>query len=272
MSEELEPIIDGAGEERRCGLLLPPDDHVSTMVSYEVTFPNNVLDDSDIKKLVNDGNRKPSRSIFDSSWVKKGDQKTHGSCNGWAGAMGLSKSRKLRGFQDDLVLSGSYVYSWINGGRDNGSQLYDGMNELMEHGAPPMEMCGPNSIYRAQTKAYDAEAAKHRGLACYEAKTKQGFRSGIALGFIGIVAVQVSGGFQSFKSTGIIQAYAGQGNHAIHVDDMKYHNGTEVFDAVNNWNVTWGDEGRALMTWDSFEQPFSIHSFYLIGSTEEAGE
>lgn len=265
-------FVDGAGFQRKLGLWLPKAGRVMAMASFETTMPNNVLDDSAIKRLISDPNRSRRRQFFDDYWMRKGDQGQHGSCNGWAGAMGLSKTRWLRGIRDKLVLSGSYVYSWINGNQDNGSDLYDGMNELMEHGAPPMEQCGPNLIYRSQTSKFDAEARKHLGAECWKAETKQGFRSGIALGFIGIVAVQVAGAFQNFKGPGIIPAYRGPGNHAMHVDDMYYYKGTEVFDTCNNWNVTWGDKGRCLSTWDSFEEPFDIFDFYLIGSSEEAGE
>ncbi len=272
MSDELEPIIDGNGEERRCGLLMPREDEVSTMAAFETEFPNNVLEDADIKKLLTDPDRTPRRSIFDSEWVRKGNQGSKGSCNGWAGAMVLSKTRYLRGFADKTVLSGSYVYSWINGGRDNGSQLIDGMNELMAHGSCPMEMCGPNTIWRQDTKPFDAEAAKHRGLQCFEAQTKQGFRSGIALGFLGVVAIQVDSRFQSFKGSGILPPAGGSGNHACSVQDAKYINGTEVFDFQNNWGLGWGDQGMAWVTWDSFAQPFTVHRFYLIPSTQETGE
>lgn len=271
---DIEIVHDGV-EERRLGLLLPPQGMVmATPVYEESAYP--ILDDSDITKLITDPNRTPRRQVFDEHWIVEGDQGTHGSCNGWAGASVLSKTRWLRGLRDGLVLSGAYVYSKINGHRDSGSGLDQGMAELTNGGAPPASLVNKNMIYpelyAGVTPNPDQEATKHKGGQLYHCSTKQGFRSGIALGFLGVVAVQVAGGFQSFRGTGIMPAWGGQGNHAVHVDDMMMFNGTEVFDLVNNWNVTWGDRGRAKVTWDSFAQTFPIHSFYLIPTTTEAGE
>jgi hypothetical protein len=233
-----------------------------------------ILSSSEIKTLLASPNRTPANIIFSSKhWVKEGDQGHAGSCNGWAGAMALSKTRYKRGITDGLVLSGSYVYSRINNNQDHGSALDRGMAELMAYGAPPASICPKETIWRKDTVRFDAEAAKHRGLSCYAAQTKEGFISGIALGFIGIVAVQVTNSFMAYRGGGLLQPASGIGNHAIHCDSVSYDSrGNLVFDVVNNWGLSWGDFGRGYCTWDMFAQPFATHTFYLVASTEDQDE
>lgn len=256
------------GTPYRTGLMLPEPNQLPAASAYESSaFP--ILDEADIRKLIT-RERKPRRLIFDDHWVIEGNQKQKSSCNGWAGSAVQSKTRWLRGIQDGAVLSGSYVYSWINNNQDNGSALDRGMAELMSHGAPLASRCNADMIYRKQTQQFDTEAMAHLGLGCYAAKTKQGFRSGLALGFLGVVCLHVAGNFVNFKGeNSIVSAYNGVGNHAIHCDDILLLNGTEVYDTVNNWGVNWGFHGRGYTVWDNFAQPFNIHTFYLITSTEE---
>jgi C1A family cysteine protease len=97
----------------------------------------------------------------------------------------------------------------------------------------------------------------------------QGFRTGIAAGFTGIIAVQAGRNFQRLNQSGVAGVDSGGGNHAIHCDDLVFLNGTELFDAVNSWGANYGINGRAYLHQDSFTQTFGRHTFYLIGSTEE---
>lgn len=266
---DIDEIIDETGEVRRLGSLAPPAGFVSLFRVWEDEKP--IWDDSDIRRAIIDSDRTPRRKIFGKRWIQ--NQRSHGSCNGYAGAGALSRARWLRGLQDGLILSGAFIYSLINGGRDFGSALEDGLRVIQSHGAPPEELVPWDQIYpNQQPRNAKAEAAKHKGLTCYAAKTKQGFRTGIAAGFVGIVAVHAGGRFQRLNDQGIAGVDSGRGNHAIHVDDMALKGGTEVFDSVNSWGLTYGDEGRAYLTWDSFEQTFGTHTFYLIASTQEAGQ
>jgi len=97
----------------------------------------------------------------------------------------------------------------------------------------------------------------------------QGLRTGLAKGFIAIVAVHAGGNFQRLNSQGIAGVDRGSGNHAVHVDDLCVVGGTEVFDMANSWGTQYGTQGRAYLTKDTFAQTFGNYMFYLIGSTEE---
>lgn len=195
------------------------------------------------------------------------------SCNGFAAASSLSKARYLRGFVDGLVLSGSYVYSKINGGSDNGSSPSDDIDALSTYGAPPVSLVTADMIYpRLQPPNADHEAAQHKGLVMYEANSQIEFYSGIAAGFIGVVALCANNVYSNWTGSGVMPVLRGQMNHANHVDDLVLVNGEIVCDTVNNWNVTWGDNGRALIPWGTFANICGVETpFILIASTEEGG-
>lgn len=269
MADELEVIVDENGEERRCGSLANPENFVCAFPTYESTFE--MWDDQQIKRVITDPNRVPRRVTFGSKWIQ--NQKSHGSCNGYALGGGLSKSRWLRGIQDGLILSGAFPYSRMNGGRDNGSALSDGLKVIEQYGSCPESLVPWNMIYKNQQPGNaEAEAAKHKGLVCYAAGTMQGLRTGLAKGFVAIIAVHAGGNFQRLDSRGIAGVDSGGGNHAVHVDDLCIVSGKEVFDMANSWSPSYGTEGRAYLTKDSLGQPWNNHTAYLIGSTEESDQ
>ena len=263
---EIEEILDADGFPRRLGSLPVPDGFVSAFRTYESEHP--VLDDSDIKKLIQSPVRVPRRAIFGDRWIM--DQRNHGSCNGFAGAGGLSKARYLRGIQDGLLLSGAFLYSLINGGRDQGSALEDGLTAVRKYGIAPADLVPWDQIYpREQPANARAEALKHKGLSCWAVQTKQGFRSALALGFPVIVAVHAGSNFSRINQSGIAGVDNGIGNHAVHCDDITIVGGKEVYDHAGSWGLRYGQKGRAYLTWDSFAQTFGKHQFYAIGSTLE---
>ncbi len=259
-------IVDKFGIERKCGSLLPPTNFVSSFKTYEAEKP--LFTDAEIRKIITDPNRIPARKFFGPSWMM--DQHTKGSCNGFGGAGALSKARRRRGINDNLLLSGAWLYSLINGNQDNGSALEDGLKAIQLHGCAPASLVPWDMIYQRQMPANaKAEAAKHKGLVCYAVQTKQGFRSALAAGFPVIVAVMVGNNFQRLDFNGTCGVDRGIGNHAIHCDDICIVGSEEVYDTCNSWGLGYGTQGRAYSRWDSFTQTFGNHTFYAIGSTEE---
>jgi hypothetical protein len=265
--DEIEIIQDETGQERRLGSKMNPAGFVSAYPTFESVFE--MWDDQQIRRVITDPNRVPRRKLFGPSWMQ--NQRVHGSCNGYALGGGLSKGRFLRGIQDKLLLSGAFPYSLMNDNRDNGSLLSDGLKIIERYGSCPESLVPWDMIYRRQQPSNaKAEAAKHKGLICYAAGTLQGLRTGLAKGFLAIVAVHAGGKFQRLNAQGIAGVDSGSGNHAVHVDDLCMVGGTEVFDMANSWGLGYGEEGRAYLTASSFSQTFESHTFYLIGSTEEA--
>lgn len=263
---EIEIIRDTNGEVRRLGSLENPEGFVCAYATIETAI--GVWDDAEIRRVITSPNRVPRRAVFGPSWVQ--NQRSPGSCNGYALGGGLSKARWVRGIQDKLLLSGAFPYSLMNGGRDNGSMLGDGLQIVETFGSCPESLVPWDQIYpHLQPANAKSEAAKHKGLVCYAAETLQGLRTGLAKGMIAIVAVHAGSNFQKLNSQGIAMVDSGRGNHAVHIDDLCMIAGTEVFDMQNSWGTQYGKNGRAYLTADSFAQTFGTHTFYLIGSTEE---
>ncbi len=263
-----EIYYDKQGQPRRFGLLESDPQMVKAEfpLTFEASFK--IWSDADIKAALQDPNRKCGRKRWGKECIR--NQNSASSCNGWAGATPLSKARVIRGF-DWISLSGSYVYAWINGNRDAGSTLVDGMRALQKYGAPPESLVPWNLIYRSQMPANaDAEAQKHKGLLCLPVESKEGMDTALAMGAPVIVCVQAGRGFETLNSNGVAGVDGGSGNHAIHADDARVNALGEIeYDCPNQWGLGYGDNGRAWLSWRSFERPFQIHTFYAVFSTEE---
>jgi hypothetical protein len=263
---EIEEIYDIHGETRRLGSLLPPKGFVSAFKTWESEKP--IWEDDQIKRVITDPNRVAARDLFGPEWIL--NQFSHGSCNGFGGAGAFSKARYRRGLTDKTLFSGAFLYSLINGGRDQGSALEDGLMAIQKYGICPQSLVDWKGIYpHLQPKNAREEALKHRGLDCWAVESKQGFRTAVAAGFPVIVAVHAGSRYQKLNDKGIAGVDNGSGNHATHVDDMKIINGTEVYDQPGSWGLSYGEQGRSYLTWDSFAQTFGNHTFYAIGSTLE---
>lgn len=258
-------IIDG--EQKGCGLLMPPTPCFTTLPVWEEKLP--VWNEAQVLEVARSG-LMDGRKLFDSSWIK--DQKSHGSCNGFAGAAALSRSRVRRGLAR-VDLSGAYLYSLINGGQDRGSMLDDGMNAMQSKGIASDATVKWDQIYPHQydrAKA-DAEASKYRGWECYAVKTLPGLWTALAAGWDCVVAVHAGNNFMRVGADGIVGADNGPGNHAVAADGVVYSEraGQLVACGVNSWNTNYGVEGRMGLTEGHFRQTISQHSFYAVRSTTD---
>lgn len=246
------------------GLMLPPPQFSTNLPVYEDSGPMWTWEqiDSVVKAGLADGRKK-----FDKSLIK--NQRNHGSCNGFAGSSAQTRARMRRGLSR-VDLSGAYLYSLINGNRDNGSMLDDGMNALMKQGCAEEQYAKWNQIYRSQydTRAADASAARFKADECYAVGTKQGLFSALAAGFDCVVAVHVESGF-NVNRDGVVTEGRGPGNHAVGCDgaiwDEKYGYLTTNY---NSWDVVYGIDGRMLCSWEyQYQYTTKYHKFYAIRTT-----
>lgn len=249
------------------GLLVPPA-KVSALPVYEDVGP--MLTAAEIEAAAKAGTVKGS-TRFDRSFVK--NQQSHGSCNGFAGALALTRARLRRGLPR-VDLSGAYLYSLINGNSDNGSMLEDGMAAMQAQGVATEATVGVNQIYRTtydRAKA-DAEAAKYKGFECYAVRTNQGLFSALASGFDCVVAVHADNGFMSLDGRGVAGGGNGPGNHAVLADGL-WWDGELIADGCNSWGLSYGREGRMGLTWSRhFSKTTPYHVFYAIRSTTDSPE
>ena len=270
MADDLvDEFMDSHGNIRRPGSLIIPPGFVSSFPPTEAApeFPQ--WDDADIRAVISDPNRRDMVKLF--PFEKYGtNQHSTSACNGFAAAGAVTRIRKLRGIDDGWVGSGSFVYSRINGHRDNGSILEDGMKAIQTTGVCSQEECPWDRIYTdQQSPAAFEQAQKHKGLAAYRAVTKQGWLTGLAAGFVGIAAITVGPKFDVIKN-GVAGVQQGGGNHAVLIENLAWRNGMFQFLMCNSWGSGYSENGRVWLTWDHFAQPFASHVFYLLPSSEES--
>lgn len=269
--DELIPFYDETGEERRCGSLTIPPGMVSAFADYSsVVTP---YDDSDIRKLITDRNRVPSRVTFDAKWTQ--NQRSHGSCNGYLVAQLVAKMRWLTGTrtQDAVLFSGAYAYSKMNGHQDRGSILEDGVKVACEKGLPPESLVPWDQIYpELQPRNADEEAKKNLGFNPLRTTDFQQVRTALAQQIPVGVAVQAGRNFQTANSKGIAGSDRGMGNHAVVADDLVIIDGHEYADVHNQWGNAFGStgNGRVYLPFDSFVETIRHHYFYILMSVVTA--
>ena len=265
---ELDETIGPEGNRIKLGLL-PPDATSPPQVFSRVESAMPLLDSDAIKGIVTSAYRIPSREIWGPAYIK--DQDGRGACQGYASASCIEKIRDLGG-QDFVPLSGDFAYSLVNGGRDQGSQLINGFRAALEVGYCPEDTPGlVRWEYRKSRMPQSAfEAAKRfRGFEGFICETEQEFASALAYGWIGVVAVHVSGNYNRLDRYGVSRGGNGVGNHAVCVDDIVWDAelGQFKYDSPNSWKTSWGDNGRCYYLFDQhFKRTIQTHKFYVFPS------
>lgn len=220
-----------------------------------------------LEEIYGDPKRTKARVLFDAQQYIR-SQGGRGSCNGYAGAKTLEKTRVKRGLKH-VPLSGEGLYAQINRGQDHGSMLDDGMKALCDNGVPPEDLV-PHEEYLWGRISAEAKAAcvRFKAFECYRADSEDELVSGLAAGFLGVIAVHVANGFSRLDSDGRVTPTDGPGNHAVGVDDFRPFQGQWEFDMVNSWGLQYGQQGRGWVSWQRHLRTTSrYHAFYLIRST-----
>lgn len=263
-------ILDQFGNQFNTGLIEPDG---PPLVGVPYASATTVFTDDEVRQLLADPGRTPKSNIFsDTAWIVKGDQKQHNSCGGWGGANAFSKTRWLLGIRDGLVLSGSYLYSWANGNQDEGAQLKNILAVLTNHGTVPMDICGPDSIYRKQTQQFDTLALAHLGLGLFHISSQAELNTALVRDQLVVVCIQVDKNpskYCSFRGNGMVPQFKGNGNHCIHVDDMRWNSTQFEYRQCGNWGLSWGAAGYGWCNWNTFAQPINIHTFYAIAAVND---
>jgi predicted nucleic acid-binding protein len=269
--EDTPSIIDADGAVRKLGALVPNLTLASSLPLFEDASGVPLLTDDQIKDyIVNGGKPRTGRTVFGDDWIC--NQAQFGSCNGWASACALERARMRRGLKR-VKLSGSSVYSRVNGGRDNGSIPEDAMVAMQKYGAVPLERGPANKIYANQYTAADwAEGARYRADECFTTQSRQALLTAVVLGFDAVVAVHAGNNYMRLDSEGVAYGDNGPGNHAILYDDLVLtQSGLLAFDHAGSWGLNgYGVRGRAFHTWERhLVQPVRNFRFYLIRSTKD---
>lgn len=266
-----EIFIDQFGVQQCLGCI-PKAPTIKVGASFEDQFE--VWDDATIRDVVK---AKESAYKFLKStgfwdvFTKKANQQNTNACNGWLDANAMTLARYLGGITDGVVFSGAYNYSLINGGVDQGSNLSDGYQTSTENGYVPVELCPWNMIYRRQTQQFDAIAAKNKAVDPFPARTLQGFKTGLAKGFMGGCAIQVGSNTERLDANGTAGVTRGPGNHAVCAFDIQLVNDAFQFPTYLDWGPQHGRDGWIGLTEAHFAQTFANHMFWLMPVGQAGG-
>jgi hypothetical protein len=192
------------------------------------------------------------------------NQLARSSCNGWAAAGALSRSRFKQGMPY-VALSGADLYCRINGGRDAGSMLDDGMKEMF-NGIAPASMVDPMAFKESEVSIEaKRQRANFRAAECHRVDDELELAAGLAMGFIGVIAVHYSENYNRLDSHGVAAPCPGPGNHAVGVEDVRWRNNRFEFGEFNSHGLRSGNQGRRWLTWkEHLAQTNQYHAFYLI--------
>ena len=251
-------IVDG----NYTGLLLPAN-RPETFAAYRSANP--VLSRDQIRQILSNPDRTAARIRFPGGfWIR--NQGRRGGCNGFAGAWALARARVMAGLPY-VALSGEYLYSMINGGRDSGSMLDDGMQALLEKGVAREDLVRHESyLWREMSQEARSSAANYKAVECYRVDDESELASGLALGFVGVVAVHANSSYQRLDARGVRGTAIGPGNHAVGVQDVRISDdGDFEFDEFGSWGRRNGQDGCAWISWKQhLRSTVERHAFYLI--------
>lgn len=259
-------FTDSTGQLRRCGSL-PLVTEVPVGAAFE--DQSEVWTDAQIRRVLANTERTPvieqmRDAGFLEEFTSKANQFSTAACNGWLVANSYTLGCFLGDPSQRTVYSGSYAYSKMNNGVDQGSVLAKGRKVGEEFGNVPVEVCPWNVIYEPQTRQFDELAKKNRAVQPFPARTWQGFLTGMAKGCIGGVAIQAGRDTETRMANGIHKPMRGPGNHAIIAIDIQMRpNGEFMFPAYLDWGADNGDGGFIYTTYDHYAEPFNYHEFWL---------
>lgn len=264
----IETIIEN-GEERRLGCLVPT--HFPTAArTFEDSFSQLMLTKDEIRaELANRPDKvawKRRQRFAGSKYIR--NQHNHGSCNGFSTAAILSRLRELRG-EPYVCLSGADAYSQMNGGRDNGSVLSDGV-KVCVNGIAPESLVPWNQIYTSQISEEAKAARKNfKGYQEYAVDSEEELATAMLLGHLGVIAVHATNSYNQQNGDGLNLGGNGVGNHSTGCQDIRLSNdGTIEFDQPNSWDVSWCDGGYSWLRWaNHLRETVKYHRFWILVST-----
>jgi hypothetical protein len=252
-------IEDKFGVIRRCGSMpsMPPEGH--GLKAFASVFPTLTLDVA--RKQIAAKTWKAA-DVFPGEGEE--DQHTTSACNGGALANGAWRAAYAGGNTKLAKRSQSYPYSLMNGGRDQGSHLYNAFKVGQQYGLPSLASCPWNLIYRNQTQQFDAEAALFKVDAPLLIHSWDELISAWAGPFFTIVAAHVGPNFERMNGD-VIGLDNGSGNHAMAQTDSRVLDSGEIQGKVIlNWGYQHGVRGCGWLGQRHLELPMRYHQLYAI--------
>jgi hypothetical protein len=202
------------------------------------------------------------------------DQRQCNGCTGFSSAMAISKARALAG-QPPKKLSGAYLYSLINGGRDSGSNIGDALDAAQKYGVCEEAICdihkGYDVIYRKATKQFDADAARFKvePVQCVRIESAEEAVTALLRGGILEFAVRAGGSFGRLDDEGVSAFSSGFSNHAVHADGLKKTNKHGWCIDAQTWTPDFADRSRWLWPLDYLDKTGGQEMWAVFGTIDD---
>lgn len=236
----IQEIIDHNGELRRMGLNEVSSDNLKMRASRQ-SFQSYL--ESIGKGLIPRDKWVPvnRRKELDEKFVL--DQRSCSGCTGFSAAHLLMRLRVMRGMTFQK-LSGAFVYSQINGGRDNGSVIVEASGVLEDAGTClQSEFDFPHIFNKDVTPAMRETAKRFKLLRYLTCDTFDEAGTAIQMGFLPQFPIQVGSNFQNFDN-GFAGFAKGYGNHSVGADGMDFVSNKWGLDVPNTWGPKFGPFGN----------------------------
>lgn len=227
----------------------------------------------DIAEIVKNDKRATSREKM-RNYIR--NQGRRSSCNAYMAAWMLCRVIfNQTGIWHDLAPE--FLYMLINGGKDNGSMLDDGMVKVTDEGICqrtyiPYEAYQQRTIGMEQWRMATQNAKNYRAYECYQMPTSSMEKCYLAMlsciagrGCVG-TAVHVGNNYMRSGITAGVDR--GVGNHAVPGDDIVLKTprpkSIEDFDIVSpqSWGKDFADKGFTDLNYRHFQQTYKVHAFY----------
>lgn len=234
------PHIDVAGDRRILACLPPVPNDLPMFASAGI----GVIPRSEWKEV----------DYFTRFGIKIYDQNGQGSCVGHGSVMAATIALLLAGAS--LVrLAACFLYGLINGGRDNGANVSESMERLLDTGVCLESEVGPKNIWKRDFPSSAFETAKRfKIIEAYNCQTFDEIGTALQLGFTVSFGIEIGTQFNP-DANGILPPLRGRrGGHCMCLAGAKLINGKWYFLVINSWSTAWGINGTAWIDESYFQR------------------
>jgi hypothetical protein len=190
------------------------------------------------------------------------DQTKYSSCTGHAGVAVLDLARRQAG-QKPVLLSCTFPYALVNGGRDEGASVSAVLKALTQVGTCTFEECGTDKVLQNQIpKSAWETAKKYRVAEAYLIRSWTELLDAIARGFGTAFGISVGRNFSRLSAEGVTPLPdTVVGGHALAgVGLQKSQRNTWLVKTQNSWGAQWGMKGYCYLTEGHFDNVIDAYA------------